>query len=180
MPAHSALDTLIWARPMARPSFFCTAGRTTFTVCGRRPVAGAGLSSDTPRNGQQSVVAVDVIDLIDALKIPKAAIAGFDWGARSANIVAALWPERCKALGSVSGYLIGSQQAGQFRCRPRRSCNGGTNITSPLNAAEPGTRNTGASFRSSSGGWLRRTGSSTMPPSIAAPPLSTTRITSAS
>ncbi len=118
MPAHSALDTLIWARPMARPSFFCTAGRTTFTVCGRRPVAGAGLSSDTPRNGQQSVVAVDVIDLIDALKIPKAAIAGFDWGARSANIVAALWPERCKALGSVSGYLIGSQQAGQIPLPP--------------------------------------------------------------
>jgi pimeloyl-ACP methyl ester carboxylesterase len=56
--------------------------------------------------------------LIDALKIQKATIAGFDWGARSANIVAALWPERCKALVSVSGYLIGSQQAGQMPLPP--------------------------------------------------------------
>jgi pimeloyl-ACP methyl ester carboxylesterase len=76
------------------------------------------LASDTPRNGQQSVVAVDVIDLMDALQIQKATIAGFDWGARSANIVAALWPERCKALVSVSGYLIGSQQAGQMPLPP--------------------------------------------------------------
>jgi pimeloyl-ACP methyl ester carboxylesterase len=76
------------------------------------------LASDTPRNGQQAVVAVDVIDLMDALKIQKATIAGFDWGARSANIVAALWPERCKALVSVSGYLIGSQQAGQTPLPP--------------------------------------------------------------
>jgi len=76
------------------------------------------LASDTPRNGQQSVVAVDVIDLMDALQIQKATIAGFDWGARSANIVAALWPQRCKALVSVSGYLIGSQQAGQVPLPP--------------------------------------------------------------
>jgi pimeloyl-ACP methyl ester carboxylesterase len=76
------------------------------------------LSSDTLRNGQQSVVAVDVVALMDALKIQKATIAGFDWGARSANIVAALWPERCKALVSVSGYLIGSQQAGKMPLPP--------------------------------------------------------------
>jgi pimeloyl-ACP methyl ester carboxylesterase len=76
------------------------------------------LASDTPRNGQQSVVAVDVIDLMDALQIQKATIAGFDWGARSANIVAALWPARCKALVSVSGYLIGSQQAEQMPLPP--------------------------------------------------------------
>jgi pimeloyl-ACP methyl ester carboxylesterase len=76
------------------------------------------LASDTPRNGQQSVVAVDVIELMDALRIQKATIAGFDWGARSADIVAALWPERCKALVSVSGYLIGSQQAGQTPLPP--------------------------------------------------------------
>ncbi len=76
------------------------------------------LSSDTPRNGQQAVVAVDVISLMDALKIEKATIAGFDWGARSANIVAALWPERCKALVSVSGYLIGSQKAGMTPLPP--------------------------------------------------------------
>jgi pimeloyl-ACP methyl ester carboxylesterase len=76
-------------------------------------------ASDMPRNGQQSVVAVDAIDLMDALKIQKATLAGFDWGARSANIVAALWPERCKALVSVSGYLIGSQQAGQMPLPPQ-------------------------------------------------------------
>ena len=66
------------------------------------------LSADTPRNGQQAVVAVDIIALMDALKIEKAIVAGFDWGARTADILAALWPERCKALVSVSGYLIGS------------------------------------------------------------------------
>jgi pimeloyl-ACP methyl ester carboxylesterase len=64
------------------------------------------LSSKTFRNGQPAAVARDVIDLMDALKIKKAIIGGFDWGARSANIVAALWPERCKAMVSVSGYLI--------------------------------------------------------------------------
>jgi pimeloyl-ACP methyl ester carboxylesterase len=77
------------------------------------------LSSDTLRNGQQSVVAVDVIALMDALKIGKATIGGFDWGARTANIVAALWPERCKALVSVSGYLIGNQEAGKMPLPPK-------------------------------------------------------------
>ena len=76
------------------------------------------LSSDTPRNGQQSVVAVDIVALMDALKIEKATIGGFDWGARTADIVAALWPERCKALVSVSGYLIGSQAAGHVPLPP--------------------------------------------------------------
>ncbi len=71
------------------------------------------LASETLRNGQQSVVAVDIIALMDALKIGKAVIAGFDWGARTGDIIAALWPERCKALVSVSGYLIGSQAANQ-------------------------------------------------------------------
>jgi pimeloyl-ACP methyl ester carboxylesterase len=66
------------------------------------------LSSDTFRNGQPSAVALDTIALMDVLKIQNATLAGFDWGARSANIIAALWPERCKALVSVSGYLIGS------------------------------------------------------------------------
>jgi pimeloyl-ACP methyl ester carboxylesterase len=77
------------------------------------------LSADTVRNGQQSVVAVDIIALMDALKIQKAVIAGFDWGARTADIIAALWPERCKALVSVSGYLIGSQQAGKSPLPPK-------------------------------------------------------------
>jgi pimeloyl-ACP methyl ester carboxylesterase len=68
-------------------------------------------SPDTFRNGQQSVVALDVIALMDALQIPKAVIGGFDWGSRTAGIVAALWPERCKALIAVSGYLITNRQA---------------------------------------------------------------------
>lgn len=69
------------------------------------------LSAKTPRNGQQAALAQDIIAFMDALKIPKAIIGGFDWGARTADIIAALYPERCKALVSVSGYLIGSQQA---------------------------------------------------------------------
>jgi len=70
-------------------------------------------SEGTPRNGQQAALAVDTVALMDALKIQKAVVAGFDWGARTADIVAALWPERVKALVSVSGYLIGSQAANQ-------------------------------------------------------------------
>jgi pimeloyl-ACP methyl ester carboxylesterase len=77
------------------------------------------LSSDTVRNGQPSVVAVDITALMDALKIEKATIAGFDWGARTANIIAALWPERCKATVSVSGYLIGSQESGKMPLPPK-------------------------------------------------------------
>jgi pimeloyl-ACP methyl ester carboxylesterase len=76
------------------------------------------LSGDTPRNGQQAVLAVDVIALMDALGIGRAILAGFDWGARSATVVAALWPDRAKALVSVSGYLIGSQAAGQAPLPP--------------------------------------------------------------
>lgn len=77
------------------------------------------LSDRTPRNGQQSAVAVDVIALMDALHIDAATIAGCDWGARTACIVAALWPERVKGLVSVSGYLIGSQAAGKLPLPPR-------------------------------------------------------------
>jgi pimeloyl-ACP methyl ester carboxylesterase len=76
------------------------------------------LSNDTVRNGQQSALAVDVIALMDALGIESAVIGGFDWGARTANIVAALWPARCKALISVSGYLIGSQEANKAPLPP--------------------------------------------------------------
>jgi pimeloyl-ACP methyl ester carboxylesterase len=68
------------------------------------------LSVKTPRNGQQAALALDIVALMDALKIPKAVIGGFDWGARTADIIAALYPERCQALVSVSGYLIGSQK----------------------------------------------------------------------
>jgi pimeloyl-ACP methyl ester carboxylesterase len=76
------------------------------------------LSAETVRNGQQSVVATDIIHLMDALKIKTAIIGGFDWGARTANIMAALWPERCKAHVSVSGYLIGNQEAGKSPLPP--------------------------------------------------------------
>jgi pimeloyl-ACP methyl ester carboxylesterase len=77
------------------------------------------LSKDTPRNAQQAVVAVDAISLMDALGIDSAIVAGFDWGARTANIVGALWPERCKAMVSVSGYLIGSQAANKAPLPPQ-------------------------------------------------------------
>ncbi len=76
------------------------------------------LSPETLRNGQQSALALDVIALMDALKIDKAIIGGCDWGARTANVVAALWPERCKAMVSVSGYLIGSQAANRMPLPP--------------------------------------------------------------
>jgi pimeloyl-ACP methyl ester carboxylesterase len=76
------------------------------------------LSPDTLRNGQQAVVAIDIIALMDALNIQKAIIGGFDWGARTANIIAALWPDRCKAMVSVSGYLIGSPEANKIPLPP--------------------------------------------------------------
>ena len=77
------------------------------------------LSNATPRNGQQSVLAVDTIALMDALKIEKAIVAGYDWGARTVNIIAALWPERCKAMVSVSGYLIGSREINKMPLPPK-------------------------------------------------------------
>lgn len=77
------------------------------------------LSGETMRNGQQSVVAVDIINLMDALKIEKAVIGGFDWGARTADIMAALWPERCKGLVSVSGFLIGTPKGNQTPLVPK-------------------------------------------------------------
>jgi pimeloyl-ACP methyl ester carboxylesterase len=76
-------------------------------------------SEEAVRNGQPSAVAVDIIALMDALKIRTATIAGYDWGARTANIIAALWPERCKAMVSVSGYLIGGQEAGRTPLPPK-------------------------------------------------------------
>jgi pimeloyl-ACP methyl ester carboxylesterase len=71
------------------------------------------------RNGQQAAVALDTVALMDALKIERATLAGFDWGARTANCVAALWPERCRAMVSVSGYLIGSQAANAAPLPPK-------------------------------------------------------------
>ncbi|XSC47656.1 alpha/beta fold hydrolase [Bradyrhizobium sp. RDT10] len=77
------------------------------------------LSTETFRNGQQSALAADMVALMDALKIEKAVVAGFDWGARTANIMAALWPQRVSAMVSVSGYLIGNQQAGKMPLSPK-------------------------------------------------------------
>jgi pimeloyl-ACP methyl ester carboxylesterase len=77
------------------------------------------LSNDTFRNGQPSAVALDTLALMDALNIEKATLAGFDWGARTANIIAALWPQRCKGMVSVSGYLIGSPASGNVPLPPK-------------------------------------------------------------
>jgi pimeloyl-ACP methyl ester carboxylesterase len=77
------------------------------------------VSSETARNGQQSALAVDIIAMMDALKIEKPIIAGFDWGARTANIIAALWPEHCRAMVSVSGYLISSPDANKIPLPPK-------------------------------------------------------------
>ena len=76
-------------------------------------------SAQTPRNGQQAAIGMDVIALMDALDVKKAIIGGCDWGARTANVVAALWPERCKGMVSVSGYLIGSQEANRMPLPPK-------------------------------------------------------------
>jgi pimeloyl-ACP methyl ester carboxylesterase len=76
------------------------------------------LSGETMRNAQQSVVALDIIALMDALKIQTAIVAGFDWGARTADVMAVLWPERCKAIVSVSGYLISSPAGNQVPVPP--------------------------------------------------------------
>jgi pimeloyl-ACP methyl ester carboxylesterase len=77
------------------------------------------LSAETLRNGEQAALALDAVALMDALQIEKAIVAGCDWGARTADIIAALWPERCKALVSVSGYLIGSQALGRIPLPPK-------------------------------------------------------------
>src|ERR1700754_777569 len=76
------------------------------------------LAGETMRNGEPAALAVDIIALMDALKIEKATIAGFDWGGRTANIIAALWPERCKAMVSVSGYLIGNRETNKAPLPP--------------------------------------------------------------
>lgn len=77
------------------------------------------LSASTPRNGQPAAMAADIVHLMDALNIRQADLAGFDWGARTADIVAALWPQRVKSLVSVSGYLISSQQIGEKPLPPQ-------------------------------------------------------------
>jgi pimeloyl-ACP methyl ester carboxylesterase len=107
---HSFLDVaplLAWAGYRVLVPYLRGYGATRF------------LSSESVRNGQPAALAVDVLDFMNALRIEKAVLAGFDWGARSADIVAALWPERVKALVAVSGYLIGSQEAGKMPLPPK-------------------------------------------------------------
>ncbi len=138
------------------------------------------LSGDVPRNGQQSVLAVDAIALMDALGVDEAIVAGFDWGARTANVMAALWPERCRAMVSVSVYLIGSQAAGEAPLPRPPSRRGGTSTTSRPSAAAPATRHIAMTSPGSSGARRRRRGASTMPRSSAARPRSTIPTTSLS
>jgi hypothetical protein len=106
------------------------------------------LSADSFRNGQPAALAMDLIAFMDALKIDKAILAGFDWGGRTGDIVAALWPERVRSLVSVSGYLIGSQRPARCRCRRRPSSSGGTSSISPPSAAGSATRRTGTTSTS--------------------------------
>jgi pimeloyl-ACP methyl ester carboxylesterase len=118
-PAHGTPVILLHGWPYDIYSFvdvapiLASAGYHVFVPYVRGYGSTRFLSNDTFRNGQPAAVALDVINFMDALKIDKAIIAGFDWGARSADIIAALWPERCKGLVSVSGYLIGSQASGK-------------------------------------------------------------------
>jgi pimeloyl-ACP methyl ester carboxylesterase len=138
------------------------------------------LSDETFRNGEQAALALDIIALLDALEIERAILAGFDWGARTADIVAALWPERCTALVSVSGYLIGSQKAGRLPLSPEAELQWWYQYYFATERDGSVTTTTDATSRSSFGGPLRRSGTSKMPRSIAARRRSTTRITSRS
>jgi len=106
---------------------------------------------------------------MDALKIEKATLAGFDWGARSADIVAALWPERCKALVSVSGYLIGSQEAGKVPLPPKAELQWWYQYYFATDRGREGYDKYRHDSRSSFGNSLHPSGTSAMPPSIAAP-----------
>ena len=139
------------------------------------------LSADTFRNGQPSAVALDTIVFMDALNIRKATLAGFDWGARSANIVAALWPERCKAMVSVSGYLIGSPEAGKAPLPPQAELQWWYQFYFATERGRAGYDPYRRDFLPSSfGSSLLPSGRSTTRPSTAAPRPSTTRITSRS
>ena len=137
-------------------------------------------SGDTFRNGQQGVLAIDAIAFMDALNIPKAIIAGFDWGARTANIIAAVWPERCKALVSVSGYLIGSQTAGRAPLPPKAELQWWYQYYFATERGRAGYAKYTRDFNKLIWQLARRSGSSKTRRSIARPAPLTTRITSAS
>ena len=120
------------------------------------------LSGDTFRNAQQSAVGLDIIALMDALKIQTATVAGFDWGARTADVMATLWPERCKGIVSVGGYLISSPAGNQTPLPPEPAFLFGTSTISLPRSVRPAMRSTSISSTSSSGARLRQSGISTM------------------
>jgi hypothetical protein len=139
-------------RPTARRSCCCTAGPIASTAMSMSPLltqAGCRVivphlrgygntrffSETTMRNGEPAALAVDIIALTDALKVERTLIGGFDRGARTANIIASLWPERCKARVSVRGYLISSQEAGKLPLPPQAERMGCTSSTSPPSAS---------------------------------------------
>ena len=98
------------------------------------------LADDALRNGQPAAIASDAVALMEALKIEKATLAGFDWGARTVNIVSALWPERVKATVSVSGYLIGGQDGGKAPLTSRRRTSVVVSVLFRHTARPPGVR----------------------------------------
>ena len=120
------------------------------------------LRLDTPRNAQPAAVATDAINFMDALKIDKAIMGGFDWGGRNADLLAFLWPERVKALVSVSGYLVGSQAAVQMPLPPAPRTNGGICFISPQTAARSAMPSTPKTSTGSSGSKPHRSGRSMM------------------
>jgi pimeloyl-ACP methyl ester carboxylesterase len=153
------------------------------TLQGHRPLSARlwldaiSLERDVP-DGQQSVVAADIVALMDVLKIEKATLGGFDWGARTADIIAALWPERCEGLVSVSGYLIGSQEAGKAPLPPAAELQWWYQYHFATERGRAGYHNTGTTLRSLFGNSRRRSGSSMTPRSIARRRRSKTRIMS--
>ena len=118
------------------------------------------LSAATPRNVDQAAFALDILALMDALGIQEAILAGYDWGSRTGDIIAALWPQRCTALVSVTGYLITNLAAKASRCLPQRRTTGGTSTTSAPSAACSASASTATSSASSSGSSTRRPGTS--------------------
>lgn len=133
------------------------------------------LSASTPRNGQPSAMAADIVHLMDALNIRQADLAGFDWGARTADIVAALWPQRVKSLVSVSGYLISSQQIGEKPLPPQAELSWWYQFYLPPRVGRPVTGKTPTTLRNLSGIRRRRSGNSATRPLPKPPGLWITR-----
>ena len=137
-------------------------------------------SSGAVRNGQQAALAADAIALLDALDIPTAIVAGFDWGARTADVVAALWPERCTGLVAVSGYLIGSQEANKQPLPPSAELAWWYQFYFATDRGRAGYERYRRDFARLIWRSASPSGTSTRPRSIEARPPSTTRITSTS